>query len=108
MKKKSIIASIVCLLLFIGCASINLDTEEKKFLSARAELNLLLEQYILIQDSIPDPDHEKAKLAFTTADEVLDAWESKLSVQGYDWTQDIKLWLDAKNIIIKILMEVNK
>ena len=53
-------------MLFVGCASmgINLDTPEKKYLGARSELNLLLGQYIQIQDKVSDTDHLAAKEAF--------------------------------------------
>jgi hypothetical protein len=107
MKKRSILAIIVCLALF-SCAGlgINLDTTEKKYLAARTELNLFLEQYIMIQDKVSDVDHEKAKLAFKSADAALDAWEPMVGMADYDWTKDMAVWLNAKNILINILTEV--
>lgn len=105
-----LIAVIVAIAFVLSsCASlgINLDTKEKKYLAARTELNLLLEQYIMIQDKIADQDHEKAKLAFSSADQALDMWGASISSGGnYDPTKDMMVWLQAKNIILKILTEV--
>lgn len=108
MKKRNLLI-ILCVLL-IGCAStgINLDTPEKKYLGARTELNLLLEQYIQIQGAINDIDHAKAKEAFKAADFALDTWELMLGRGSYDFSNDIRAWLTAKNIILEVIRKVAK
>jgi len=108
--KKLRLPLILLMVLFVGCAGmgINLDTPEKKYLGARAELNLLLEQYIQIQGSIKDADHAKAKEAFNAADLALDTWELMLGQKDYDFSKDIRAWLTAKNVIIDILRKVTK
>lgn len=111
MKKLNLI--MVALMVFVlaaGCAStgINLDTPEKKYLGARAELNLLLEQYIQIQNKVSDSDHAAAKKAFISADMALDTWELMLGKADYDFSKDIRAWLEAKNIIIETLRKVIK
>ena len=102
--------SILLIIIMIGCASsgINLDTPEKKYLGARAELNLLLEQYIQIQDKVSDNDHANAKRAFLAADMALDTWELMLGGSNYDFSNDIRIWLEAKNTILEIIRRVTK
>ena len=95
----------ILVLMFVACATIgvNLDTPEKKYLSARSELNLLLEEYISVQDLISDADHQIAKDAFVMADKALDSWRSMLGYENYDFSKDIRTWLQAKKIILEVL-----
>ena len=51
----------------------NIDTPEKQYLVARSELNLLLQSYLDLQDSLSDTAHAKARTAFSAADKALDA-----------------------------------
>ena len=97
------------LVIFVSCSSlgINLDTKEKKYLAARTELNLLLTQYIQVQDKVSVTDHTKAKQAFIAADIALDTWGAMLGTD-YDYSKDIRVWLTTKNVIIQILQEVLK
>lgn len=90
-------------LMSCGHFGINLDTPEKKYLGARTELNLLLEEYVQMQNQVSDTDHAKAKVAFEAADQSLDTWELMLGNKNYDPTKDIRTWLEAKNIVIKII-----
>ena len=108
--KKFKFTIVIILTLMMGCASmgINLDTPEKKYLGARAELNLLLEQYIQLQYKVSDPDHAAAKQAFISADMALDTWEIMLGQKDYDFSKDIRTWLIAKNQIIEIIRKVAK
>jgi len=100
-------AIIAALLLFgIGCATTALNTSDKKYLAARTELNLLIEQYLIVQDQIPMETHIKAKELFTSADALLDGWEVMLG-EDYDFGNDLMTWIKIKNAIIEILMEVN-
>lgn len=105
MKKLTI--GIMCLVLItiFGCSGmgINLDTMEKKYLGARTELNLLIEEYIQMQDQVSESDHETAKNAFYAADKALDTWELMLGNENYDFSTDIRIWLEAKRVIIEIL-----
>ena len=87
----------------VGCATVQLDTPEKKYLAARAELNLLLEQYIQIQHHINEQDHTIAKEAFFTAAASLDVWGASLGQPGYSAMNDIQVWLKAKNTILKVI-----
>ena len=87
----------------VGCATVQLDTPEKKYLAARAELNLLLEQYIQIQQHISDQDHTIAKEAFFAAAAALDVWGASLGQPGYSAMNDIQVWLKAKNTILKVI-----
>ena len=101
------IVLMVFMVMVAGCATTDgVDTPEKKYLVARAELNLLLEQYIDIQDKISDSDHKTIKLAFISAGDALDIWEEHVSDDDYDFTTDYKAWLDAKSLVLKILKEV--
>jgi hypothetical protein len=101
------VAIVIVALFFVGCAGIQLDTPEKKYLAARAELNLLLEQYISLQNEVSDDDHAVAVQAFETADMALDAWEALLGTDGYSPANDVRTWLKAKSVILKILREVS-
>lgn len=96
---------VFALLFVISCAhfGINLDTPEKKYLGARTEMNLLLEEYLKIQDKVSDADHEVAKAAFSSADKALDTWELMLGNSNYDPSKDVRTWLEAKNIIVSII-----
>ena len=107
---KKLIVLPMLLIFLIGCAvmGINLDTPEKKYLGARAELNLLLEQYIQVQGVVSDDDHAKATQAFKSADSALDAWELMLGQKNYDFSKDVQAWLTAKNIILDVLRKVTK
>lgn len=98
----------IIVLMLIGCGhfGINIDSPEKKYLAARSELNLLLEQYIQVQDKVSNSNHEIAKTAFKTADTALDAWHKNLFNESYDFTKDIRAWIQAKNTIIQIIREV--
>ena len=93
---------LIMIMLCVGCGTIQLDTNEKKYVAARAELNLFLEQYILIQDKISDEDHAKAKAAFIAADQALDTWELFLG-KDYDYSNDLMAWLETKRIILDII-----
>ena len=108
--KKFKIGIIIFLMLTFSCASmgINLDTPEKKYLGARTELNLLLEQYIQLQNKVSDDDHAVAKQAFISADLALDTWELMLGQKDYNFSNDIKTWLIAKNQILEIIRKVVK
>ena len=107
--RKFVLPVVLLMFFFMSCASmgISLDTKEKKYLAARTELNLLLTQYIQIQDKVSDTDHAKAKQAFKAADMALDTWNAMLSTD-YDYSKDVRTWLAAKNVIIQILQEVTK
>lgn len=98
---------IMMLFLVAGCArlGINLNTREKQVLAARVELNLLLEQYIQIQGQIDDKDHSKAKIAFRAADTAIDTMEAMLLNTGYKPGNDMQKWLDAKNVVMAIIVK---
>lgn len=108
MKKLKFVPILVAFVLILGCANmgINLDTPEKKYLGARSEFNLLLKQYIQVQDTISDKDHKIAKEAFYSADKALDMWEFMLGDSSYDFSKDIQTWLTAKRVIMEILRKV--
>ena len=110
MKIKFKVGIVIILALIMGCASmgINLDTPEKKYLGARTELNLLLEQYVQLQNKVSDDDHAVAKQAFISADLALDTWELMLGQKDYDFSKDIRTWLIAKNQILEIIRKVVK
>lgn len=101
--RKLIIIPLVLMLISCAGMGINLDTPEKKYLAARAELNLLLEEYIQVQNRVSDKDHETAKTAFESADMALDTWELMLGNDNYDLSKDIRTWLAAKKAILEIL-----
>lgn len=105
MKSLSKLSTVLFLIFCFGCAGlqIKLDTTEKKYLASRAELNLLLEQYIMVQDRFSDEDHLKAKTAFHAADAALDAWEAMLKKPDYDYGPNLMVWLETKRIIIQLL-----
>jgi hypothetical protein len=107
MKKRSTLAIIVCLALF-SCASmgINLDTTEKKYLAARENLNLLIEQAMPLRKEMDRITRANLGIAFKNADKVLDAWGRTINIPDYDYRSDLKLWLEAKGIILGILAEV--
>ena len=86
-----------------GCAAIELDSPEKKYLAARSEFNLLLQQYIQVQDHISETDHAIAKEAFFASAAALDVWEMSLGQPGYNAMNDIQVWLTTKNTILKII-----
>lgn len=110
-QKYRILAVFLLMLFFvvgtISCAGVQLDTPEKRYLAARAELNLLLEQYISIQNLVDDETHEMAVQAFEVADMSLDTWEAMLGSSGYNPVDDVRTWLQAKSMILKILKEVS-
>jgi len=102
----------ICLIFFVvcgfsGCAGlgIKIDTKEKNYLVARSELNLLLEFYIDLQDTVSVEKQKEAKTAFTIADTALDAWELGLTKENYNPTIDLQSWLNAKKVIIQIIKE---
>jgi len=99
------ISFIVLLTVLVGCATfgISLDTPEKKYLAARTELNLLLEQYLEIQDGVPDGVHEKTKTAFHAADIALDNWGYGLDDPDYNYITDMNIWLRFKSEIISVI-----
>lgn len=106
MKRKIVVLSIIIMALFLGaCATANIDTPEKKYLVARSELNLLLEQYIGIQDKFKPADQKTIKEAFYTSKMALDVWEINISTIGYDFTTDYKTWLAAKSLILQTIRE---
>lgn len=97
---------LIPILIFMSCASfgINLDTSEKKCLAARSELNILLKEYIDIQDGIGADIHKNAKALFKAASVTLDVWQANLGTD-YDYTQDLSTWLNIKNEILEIINE---
>lgn len=103
--KKLVLPVIILLVICFGCASmgINLNTPEKKYLAAREELNLLLEEYIKVQNGVSNADHEAAKTAFKAADMALDSWGSRLGETDYNYMADMKLWLEAKSVVLEII-----
>ena len=106
----SFLVLMMSVLLMHGCGVFEnigntLDTPEKKYVAARAELNLLIKQYLDIQDSVPDEEHKVIKQALYDADKALDIWEIFLQTPNYDYSQNIKVFLEAKSIIIKHLTE---
>lgn len=107
-KIRIFLASLLCLTFIISCSGmgIRLDTPEKKYLGARAELNLLLQQYIDVQDKVSVSDQETAKKAFNSADLALDTWERMLGVENYDFSKDIKVWLETKRVVLNIIRSI--
>ena len=105
MKRKSILIFIALVFVLGACASVKLDTPEKKYLAARSELNLLLEQYIPIQDNFSSTDQKNIKAAAQSADMALDAWEKMLGNENYNYLQDMRTWLSAKDVIVKIMQK---
>ena len=106
MKRKALHTPIILIIMTcLSCASlgVNLNTPEKKYLAARSELNLLLEQYIQIQDTVKDTDHKRAKHAFKSADAALDVWEPNAVDPDYNYSQNLQQWITAKNVILQIL-----
>lgn len=91
-----------------GCpdtVGINLDTQEKKCDAAAAEFNILVEEYLKIQDSVDDETHKKVKAAIKAADIALDTWEAMIGNPNYDFSKDVKTWIAAKNLIIETIKE---
>ncbi len=103
--KKRFLALILIVVFLAGCAGmgIKLDTTEKKYLAARTELNLILEQYVMMQGRVSLEDHAVAKEAFYSADVALDTWEMMLGQANYNFSNDVRTWLKAKNAIITVL-----
>jgi len=85
-----------------GCATFQVDTQEKQYLAARTELNMLLGEYIKIQDTIKPEDRTTVRASFLAADGALDIWESMLGDKNYDYASSLAIWLDAKKKIIAI------
>jgi len=100
-------AILICILLmFNGCGvlgNISIETTEQKYVAARAELNIILKQYIDVQYSISEEDHKIVKKAFYDADIALDAWEAFLDTPMYNYQSNLQSYLDAKNIIMEVL-----
>lgn len=109
MKRKLSCLLILVLLFGAGCASlgIKIDSTEKQYLAARAELNLLLEYYVSVQDQISGADHIKAKAAFVGADVALDTWEAGLGKSNYNYASDLAVWLEAKRSVTEILRRIS-
>lgn len=101
---------VIMMYLLANCAptGINLNTPEKQYLAARSELNILLSNYLAIQDNVSPKDHKKIKSAFITADYALDLWSEAIHNQNYNPTQDIRVWIKSKNRIIEILEAYNE
>jgi hypothetical protein len=95
----------IAAVMMTSCAGIDIDTTEKKYLAARTELNLFIEQYVDIQRDVSEADHQRVKEAFYRADAILDIWEMNLG-NDYDFTEDYKSWIEVKSLIMQILMEV--
>jgi len=111
MRKAKAVAVLLCVVLVAAsCATfgVNLDTPEKKYLAARSELNLLLEEYVQLQDKVSDADHLIAKKAFFEADEALDRWEGQIGNTGYNFMTDMRVWLQAKSVIIDVIRRVTQ
>ena len=106
--KKLVLPVIVLLMICFGCAGmgINLETNEQKYLAARENLNLLIEQSIPLKKNMDKIMRINAGMAFKNADKILDAWGRRVSVPDYNYKTDMKLWLEAKSIILGILSEV--
>ena len=94
--------------LFYGCADmgIKIETNEQKYLAARENLNLLIEQSMPLKKKMDIDTRAAAGIAFKNADKVLDAWGRTIGIPDYDYRKDMKLWLEAKSIILTILSEV--
>jgi len=100
------IAFLSLAMLIMSCASMGeLNTPEKKFLAARGELNILLEQYIMIQEDVPMPLHLKIKGYLENADLVLDMWETNLG-KDIDFSSDYAAWIRIKSQILQTLKEI--
>ena len=63
----------------------------------------MLEEYLLIQDKVADKDHKIVKDAFLAADVALDTWEGMLGESRYDYLADMRVWVKAKGVILKII-----
>lgn len=106
MNRKIRICVVLAMIVFTACAAINLNTPEKQYLAARAEFNLILEQYISIQSQVPDDQHKRIVQAFESAQVALDAWSDAV-VAHKDPATNIQAWLKAKSLILKILREID-
>ena len=108
MKRKFNFVVVLLCVFCVGCAGlgIKLDTKEKQLFAARTELNLLLEFNIGIQDQFSEKYHQRARAAFTTADEVIDTWEAIVIGGGNPSFQNIEDWLSAKKAIMDVLRGV--
>ena len=90
-----------------GCATTqNLDTPEKQYVTARAQLNLFLEQYLDMQDDVPDHLHKTMVVSFKSADTLLDAWEPFAADPNYDFASDYKAWIKIKSDILNVFKEI--
>ena len=109
-KAKVVLIAFILLVAYIlqGCANmgINLETNEQKYLAARENLNLLIEQSMPLKKKMDNITRANAGIAFKNADKVLDAWGRTINIPDYDYRTDMKLWLEAKSIILGILAEV--
>ena len=100
------IVTLLSILMLCSCASMgDLNTPEKKFLAARGELNILLEQYIMIQEDVPMPQHLKIKSYLENADLILDMWETNLG-KDIDFSSDYTSWIRIKSQILQTLKEI--
>jgi len=106
MKKASVSLLMVFLAAMVGCANMgSLDTPEKQFLGARGELNILIEQYVMIQDDVPMPLHLKIKSYFENADLILDMWQTNIN-KDIDFATDYRAWINIKSQILQTLKEI--
>ena len=109
MKTNSRIMMVVALAIFTwacaGCATVKLDSPEKRYLAARTEFNLLLEQYIRVQDRISEADANAVRTATYAAAAALDVWEANLG-KPYDFSAQLIVWLEAKNVLLDTLRRI--
>jgi hypothetical protein len=87
-----------------GCATTGpaLDTPEKRYTAARGELNIMLGEYLAVQEDVAPDDHARIKAAFFSADEILDAWEATV-LRGDDAAANYAAWLRAKSKILEAI-----
>ena len=109
MRKTRIFAILlVIMMLFVGCASIQLDTSAKKYAATMTAYNDLLERYLDEKDKVPVAQQKTIKIAFNDVGEALDVWGDHLTDPDYKWADDVANWLKLKNMVIEILLEVAK
>jgi hypothetical protein len=109
MRKYQIVSVLIALCFVMGCAGFGqqkIDTPEKKYLTVRAELNLLIETYLQVQDQVSDEDHARVKMALESADIALDTWETYLDNDNYDFSANVQAWMKAKSAVLQILKDL--
>jgi len=110
LNKRVFIAFVLAIaVLLSGCAGLNVDTPDKKYLAAQAEFELLLKRYLQYYDDLSPGAQAtlKAKVnpVFHKGQLALDMWYSVLGAGG-DPAASVETYLNIKNQLIDLIAEV--